>query len=164
MFLPRVGRLMPKYFLFNQAILEILRVDKNVIEKNKEFIKYMHLLFMHFHKIESLKEVVSPIYVGDNITKSISKELKKISDCNYIKKINIMTQDAIEFRMYVYDIFSQHWIFTVDIKNNIELTKSIRWFDSHINYMISKEDIRINLYNSSVDKEHVFIMDEKNIK
>ena len=137
---------------------------KNVIEKNKEFIKYMHLLFMHFHKIESLKEVISPIYVGDNITKSISKELKKIIDFNYINKINIMTQDAIEFKMYVSDVFFQHWIFTVDIKNNIELTQSTRWFESNINYIISKKDIRINLYASSIDKEDVFIITGKNIE
>lgn len=135
-----------------------------IVEKNKQFIEYIYMLFIHFHKINSVKKVMHPMYVGENIKESIDEELEKIKDSNNIERIDVLTQDAIEFRIYIFDKSYQHWSFVVDLKNNIKLINCIKTFNNGKSYFVSEKEIKININNFSKDKKDNFILDNTNIE
>lgn len=135
-----------------------------IVEENKQFIEYIYMLFIHFHKIESIKKVTLPMYVGENITKRIPKELEKTSFFNCIENISVLTQDSIEFWISILDKSYQHWSFTVDFKNNIKLKRCSRFFTTGEVYSVSEEEIKININNFSKDKKDNFILDSTNIE
>lgn len=113
-------------------------IFKNIIDKNEVFINYVHILFMHFYKIESNKGLDK---IECRIISSIFEEFQNRDFVKYIDNFHIEFLENLKYKIYLYDTLFQHWYFQIDIEENSTIKLLCCSRILRCGYFISSSDI-----------------------
>lgn len=137
----------------------------NTIQKNKDFIKHVHMLFMHYYNIESQ---VLPYNINIRIERKINNELYERGLLNILDfDINIIHDCA--YQIIIRDKKDQKWTFEVEY-SEIDKINLVACYRQKTNYLISNNPIesyicivdendevleKIVFFNKKLSKEQV---------
>lgn len=137
----------------------------NTIQKNKDFIKHVHMLFMHYYNIESQ---VLPYNINIRIERKINDELYERGLSNIID-FDIKLIHDYAYEIIIRDKKEQKWIFELNYseidkiklascyrkKNNSLVTNNV--IESYISILDEndKEIEKIIFVNGNLSKEQI---------
>lgn len=128
---------------------------KNIIEQNKDFIEYIHILFMHFYRIESKKTLEN---IEERMISNIFKELSNKECYKYIHNIDIISLDNSKYKIKICDYESKSWSFEIDIRSPSNIKLLSHYFILPCGFFMSSSE------SSELDLDGVNIVEFHNRK
>lgn len=132
----------------------------NTKQKNKDFIKYVHMLFMHYYNIESQ---VLPYNINIRIERKINDELYERGLSNIID-FDIKLIHDCAYQIIIRDRKTQKWIFEVEY-SEIDKINIISYFRHKTNYLIVNTPIEnyICILDENAEELEKIIFNNENL-